>query len=160
MRKYYTSNCCLKVPADSASDIAIKNSTFKVHCSSSHGEPAALTNFQSAGFGDAIGLPISMVLQVYLFNPEKKIWIIKLKLLFPLVSYFVLVLEMCSTILSHVICCLFIPFPITRSIEVSSFLKRLFIAVFWKGSSPLTMKSPKIVRPPGKALSTYIHNEI
>jgi hypothetical protein len=30
------------------------------------GEPAALINFQSAGLGEAIGLAMSKVLQVYL----------------------------------------------------------------------------------------------
>lgn len=65
--KKHTSICCLSVPEDSASDKAIKNSTFKVHCSSIQGEPGALINFHSAGLGEAIGLPISNVLQLYLF---------------------------------------------------------------------------------------------
>lgn len=64
--KDITSNCCLRVPVDSESDKAIKNSTLRVHCNSIHGEPAAFTNFHSAGLGEAIGLSISKVLQVYL----------------------------------------------------------------------------------------------
>jgi hypothetical protein len=66
MNIYNTSSCCLRVPEDSESDNPIKNSTFVVHCSSIQGEPAALVNFQSAGLGEAIGLAMSKVLQVYL----------------------------------------------------------------------------------------------
>lgn len=61
------------MPEDSELDKAMKNSTFSVHCSSIHGEPAALTNFQSAGLGEATELPISNVLHVYLGKYIRKI---------------------------------------------------------------------------------------
>ena len=126
-----TSSCCLRVPDDSEPDKAIKNSTFRVHCNSIHGEPAALTNFQSAGLGEAIGLPISMVLQVYLEQNLIRILrkITNIQCLDE--PYLMLVLHICKAILSHVICCLTVTvlFPMIRSIEVSSFLNLLFMDV-------------------------------
>lgn len=75
----HTSNCCRRLEDDSESDNPIWNSTFNVQYSSIQGDPAAFTNFHSAGFGEVIGLAISIVLHVYLKETEMSFMVFKKK---------------------------------------------------------------------------------
>jgi len=50
-----------------------------VQYSSIQGDPAAFTNFHSAGFGEVIGLAISIVLHVYLKETEMSFMVFKKK---------------------------------------------------------------------------------
>lgn len=154
-----TSSCFRSVPADSAFERAMKNSTFKVQWSSIQGEPAALTNFHSAGFGEATGLAMSMVLQLYLEKGVKTFMLMlsRHKGMMKNFTHFIVVLLRCRTTRSHVSCCLRVTqlFPIVRSMDVSTFLRRLTVPEFWKGSAADTINKPKMVMPPGNDLITY-----